>query len=47
MSWFICMREGAGVQRLLVTLLSNATYLIGIFGLSCVLGSFAGWLVGN
>ena len=41
------MQEGARMQRLVITLLSDATYAIGIFGLSCVLGSFAGWLVGS
>jgi hypothetical protein len=45
-NWFI-MRKGGGMRRLLVTLLSDTTYVIGIFGLSCALGSFAGWLVGN
>jgi hypothetical protein len=30
-----------------VTLLSDATYAAGIFGVSFVLGSYAGWLVGN
>jgi hypothetical protein len=46
-SWFMFMRKGASVRRLLVTLLSDTTYAIGFFGLSCALGSFAGWLVGS
>jgi hypothetical protein len=41
------MRKGASVRRLLVRLIYGATYAAGIFGVSFILGSYAGWLVGN